>query len=83
MVEPTPKDGERPQTKNNPKPSLLEDIQRGWAWVVFVVQMLGRIGGPIAIARSLSSTVAMLLERGRATKAHQEQTRQTKSTRLQ
>jgi hypothetical protein len=49
-----------------PKPeqqTLWGEIVKGWYWVVFSWKMLQRMGGVGAIARSLSSTVVLLLKR--------------------
>jgi hypothetical protein len=52
---------------NNPdpkiKPSLLEEIGKGWEWVVFTFKMLSRVGGPIAIAKTLLNTLSILIGR--------------------
>lgn len=47
----------------HPKPSLWEEIGKGWEWVVFSWQMLRSIGGPVAIARTLGSVLCLLLKR--------------------
>jgi hypothetical protein len=45
------------------KPSLTEDIRRGWDWVVFSVKTLSRIGGIGAWSRTLQRVVGILLDR--------------------
>lgn len=43
--------------------TLKEHIKRGWDWVVFVWQMLRRLGGPLDILRTCGTIVAILLTR--------------------
>lgn len=43
--------------------SLWQEVRKGWEWVVFSTRMLGRMGGPVAIARTLSGTLALLIQR--------------------
>ncbi|AGY58496.1 hypothetical protein GKIL_2250 [Gloeobacter kilaueensis JS1] len=43
--------------------SLRREIDRAWAWVVFVWQMLRRLGGPRATLRTLAFIVALLVRR--------------------
>jgi hypothetical protein len=55
-----------PSNQAEPKPEKLPlwgEIVKGWYWVVFSWKMLQRMGGMGAIARSLSSTVVLLLKR--------------------
>jgi hypothetical protein len=54
------------QKQSEPQPekqTLWGEIVKGWYWVVFSWKMLQRMGGLGAIARSLSSTVMLLLKR--------------------
>jgi hypothetical protein len=61
------KTAQTPSSKQaEPKPEKLPlwgEIVKGWYWVVFSWKMLQRMGGLGAIARSLSSTVMLLLKR--------------------
>jgi len=53
-----------PQNSNAPdQPSLLAEIGKGWEWVVFAIKMLSRVGGPIAIAKTLLNTLSILIAR--------------------
>lgn len=45
------------------KPSLIEEIKKGWEWVVFVRRMLPRIGGFGSWFRTLSSVISLLIIR--------------------
>jgi hypothetical protein len=57
---------EAQSAKAEPKPekqTLWGEVVKGWYWVVFSWKMLQRMGGIGAIARSLSSTVVLLLKR--------------------
>jgi hypothetical protein len=52
------------QTQSQPqKQTLWGEIVKGWYWVVFSWKMLQRMGGFGAIARSLATTVAILVKR--------------------
>jgi hypothetical protein len=42
---------------------LKENIKRGWDWVVFVWQMLRRLGGPMDVLRTFSTIVSILITR--------------------
>ncbi|NJP09947.1 MAG: hypothetical protein HC866_11070 [Leptolyngbyaceae cyanobacterium RU_5_1] len=42
---------------------LREQIKRGWDWVVFVWQMLQRLGGPLDILRTLGRIISILVTR--------------------
>jgi hypothetical protein len=53
----------RPAEPQSEKQTLWGEIVKGWYWVVFSWKMLQRMGGLGAIARSLSSTVILLLKR--------------------
>lgn len=43
--------------------SLREEIRRGWEWVVFVWQVMRRIGGPKEILQALATLTQLLLRR--------------------
>jgi hypothetical protein len=62
-----PETTSQPQSSTSePKPekqTLWGEVVKGWYWVVFSWKMLQRMGGVGAIARSLSSTVVLLLKR--------------------
>jgi len=45
------------------KPSLWEEVQKGWQWVVFSTKMLGRMGGPVSIVQTLGGTLGILIQR--------------------
>lgn len=45
------------------KPSLFEEISRGWKWAVFIWRMLLRLGGFTGIVRSLFLIVSLLITR--------------------
>lgn len=45
------------------KPSLLEEIKRGWKWVVFIGRMLPRLGGFTGISKSLFVIISLLVTR--------------------
>lgn len=45
------------------KPSLGEEIRRGWEWVVFLWRLLPRIGGFRAWVRTLVFIVSLLIKR--------------------
>ena len=45
------------------KPSLSEEIARGWKWVIFVLRLLPRLGGVRGIFRTLSLVVSLLITR--------------------
>ena len=45
------------------KPSLSEEIARGWKWVIFVLRLLPRLGGVRGILRTLSLVVSVLITR--------------------
>lgn len=45
------------------KPSLRTEIARGWDWLVFVWQMLGRMGGLPGIVRTLWTVLGTLVKR--------------------
>lgn len=45
------------------KPSLAEDIKRGWDWVVFTVKTLSRIGGIGSWVRTFQRVVGILFSR--------------------
>ncbi len=45
------------------KPSLWEEMRRGWEWVVFVRRLLPRIGGFRAWVRTLVFIVSLLIKR--------------------
>jgi hypothetical protein len=53
-------DKTQPQPQKQP---LWGEIVKGWYWVVFSWKMLQRMGGLRAIARSLATTVGILLKR--------------------
>ncbi len=42
---------------------LSEDIRRGWEWVVYVGQMIRRLGGPIEILRTAYLIISMMVKR--------------------
>jgi hypothetical protein len=46
-----------------PTNSMWEEIRKGWEWVVFSIRMLGRMGGPAAIAQTLGGTLMLLIQR--------------------
>jgi len=52
-----------PPLQPETKPSLKEDIRRGWDWVVFGWQTLRRLGGPIAILSAFYTVVSILVKR--------------------
>ncbi len=45
------------------KPSLSEEIARGWKWVIFVLRLLPRLGGVRGILRTLSLVGSLLITR--------------------
>jgi hypothetical protein len=45
------------------KPSLAEDLKRGWDWIVFAWQTLKRLGGPLEILTAFSTVVSILVKR--------------------
>ncbi len=60
-----------PQNHPSPPPTppsatsltLKEHIKRGWDWVVFVWQMLQRLGGPMDILRTFGTIFSILVTR--------------------
>ncbi|MEB3200314.1 MAG: aspartyl/asparaginyl beta-hydroxylase domain-containing protein [Synechococcaceae cyanobacterium] len=42
---------------------LLQELRRGWEWVVFVLRMLRRLGGPRQFWQALTTTAGLLQER--------------------
>jgi hypothetical protein len=42
---------------------LKEHLKRGWDWVVFVWQMLQRLGGPLDILRTFGTILSILMTR--------------------
>lgn len=60
----TPVENPAPPTVDQPLPiPLKEQIQRGVDWVVFVWQMLRRLGGPLDILRTIWMIVSVLVTR--------------------
>jgi hypothetical protein len=50
----------------SPSPTSLpfkEHIKRGWDWVIFVWQMLQRLGGPLDILRTFGTIFSILMTR--------------------
>jgi ornithine lipid ester-linked acyl 2-hydroxylase len=47
----------------SPGPSIGEDIQRGWYWVVFAIKTLSRVGGIGAWSRTVKQVVGILYSR--------------------
>lgn len=45
------------------KPSLWEEINRGWKWVVFLWRMLPRLGGFRGIVQTLFAITSLLITR--------------------
>ncbi|HEY9635685.1 MAG TPA: hypothetical protein V6D14_19935 [Coleofasciculaceae cyanobacterium] len=45
------------------KPSLLEEVRRGWKWVIFIWKLLPRLGGFTKIVQSLFLLVSVLIRR--------------------
>jgi hypothetical protein len=45
------------------KPTLGGELRKGWYWMVFVWRMLGRMGGPLGIARTFWLVGRKLLHR--------------------
>jgi ornithine lipid ester-linked acyl 2-hydroxylase len=45
------------------KPSIVDDIKRGWDWVVFTIKTLSRIGGIGAWARTIRQVAGILFAR--------------------
>jgi hypothetical protein len=62
MYPPDPKPDSNPNS-NNQKYSLLVEIARGWEWVIFSFKVLSRIGGPIAIAKTIANFIKILASR--------------------
>jgi hypothetical protein len=56
-------DNEALQPIQPAKPSLREEIERGWKWVVFVWRLLPRLGGFSAIVRTFFLVVSVLITR--------------------
>jgi beta-hydroxylase len=53
--------------RRRPLRHLAQEIGRGWQWVVFVCQMLGRLGGPRQWLRAMATTLGLMRQRhGRA-----------------
>lgn len=72
MREPYQKEEVRsPQNSPSPSPppppppplTLKENIKRGWDWVVFVWQMLQRLGGPLDVLRTFGTISSILITR--------------------
>ncbi|MEN9207371.1 MAG: hypothetical protein Q6L50_05975 [Gloeomargarita sp. GMQP_bins_120] len=42
---------------------IVTELVKAWRWVVFMVQLLGQMGGPGGILRALARTITILLER--------------------
>ncbi|MBD2261015.1 hypothetical protein H6G13_25925 [Pseudanabaena sp. FACHB-2040] len=54
---------QEPERTNSVKPTLWEEIKRGWEWVVFVWKLLPRIGGIGAWIRTLFFIISLLINR--------------------
>ena len=53
-----------PNSNSNPqKPSLLEEIRRGWEWAVFSIKVLSRVGSPIELAQTIFNSIKILVVR--------------------
>ncbi len=57
--------------RNSPKPSmtahLLEEVRRGWHWVVFVTKVLGRVGGVREWGQAIRRIAGLLTSRAQGT----------------
>jgi ornithine lipid ester-linked acyl 2-hydroxylase len=59
------------RTLKLPNPSvLLEEIRRGWHWVVFAAQVLGRVGGPKSWMQAVQRLTGLLRDRATAQPGH-------------
>jgi hypothetical protein len=63
LAEETDREHQLPYPVKPTKPSLLEEIKRGWKWVVFIGRMLPRLGGFTGIVRSLFLILSLLMTR--------------------
>ncbi|WP_019502943.1 hypothetical protein [Pseudanabaena sp. PCC 6802] len=66
-------DENKPPVEGQTQPQLQKqtiwgEIVKGWYWVVFSWKMLQRMGGFRAIARSLATTLGILLKRSKDNK---------------